>query len=207
MLADTEGQHVLWGQWTACSGSLQRDVAIRTALVSKESCASLLRALSTAEDKHNYCIPSVEDHLEIEAVGYVLKGWVEAGEAIGDLDSMDPWAGDLSRQSLRPASWVVERGSLREEIDGETWIGARPGVVLKRQSWAAGDRYGDREEDHGDRLLASKKFTENLVERTGMVLVREIAVTHRFATGQYDWSDENRRRKVVLEMLGTSDDF
>ncbi|MBD0328312.1 MAG: hypothetical protein ICV68_17975, partial [Pyrinomonadaceae bacterium] len=59
------------------SSSFNLTVTVDSALVSPSTAGALVRALQTIDDPLDYCLPSVTDHLEIDAPPYRLKGWLD----------------------------------------------------------------------------------------------------------------------------------
>jgi hypothetical protein len=201
-LLEAGGRKVLWGQWTSCNGNLRRTVRVRSALVNRDAGSALLSALRTVENTHDYVIPEAESSHEISESGYVMKGWVCELYPAGDIDAVDPWAGDLSSMIVQPADYIVDRLNLEHDTQEYSWCGAETACSLKRQCWADGDRHGEHEADNGDRLLGDVAFIDALVQKTGMLLVREVQVAHRYREHTDTWRPENERQKTQIDLIG-----
>jgi hypothetical protein len=171
-------------------------------LVNRDAGSALLSALRTVENTHDYVIPEAESSHEISESGYVMKGWVCELYPAGDIDAVDPWAGDLSSMIVQPADYIVDRLNLEHDTQEYSWCGAETACSLKRQCWADGDRHGEHEADNGDRLLGDVAFIDALVQKTGMLLVREVQVAHRYREHTDTWRPENERQKTQIDLIG-----
>ncbi|MBP1807654.1 hypothetical protein [Rubellimicrobium aerolatum] len=200
------GQRIaLWGRWTAGQARLRQMVSVSTALVNRSGSDALVRALRSFKNPDDYALPEHRGSWEIGVINHVLKGWFEEREASTDWDDKDPWAADLPRQDLAPADWVTHRLQLAPRDYGRTWLGKHPDVRLRVEAWSEGERYEDREVDRGTRVTADEAFIEELVQRTGMLLVRKISVERRVANHQGNWKPEQRRRRATINLLGHLD--
>jgi hypothetical protein len=200
LLADMKDEVCAWGRWTARTGRLLRTVDVSSALVSRSTAPALVRALQTAEDPNDYRLPNADDSFEIGTINYVLRGWIEYQDAAADFDAQDYWAADLSLGALRPGAWAIERLGLQADRLGRVWSVDDQALWIRRQSWSTGERYGDEEQDRGDRLLASPTLLNELCTRTGMTLLREVVVQHDL-TGSDAWDGSKRRRQASLRLI------
>ncbi|WP_156916843.1 hypothetical protein [Leisingera aquimarina] len=201
---ENAGGVVLWGRWTSVSGQLRRNVEVRTALVNQESAPALVRALRTVGSVHDYCIPAADGISEINHIGFVLRGWINEADPDGDIDSTDPWAGDLRTSLIMPAEFITDRLDLQRDKSGLKWFGHRAEVSMERQCWAEGERYGEREENNGDRLIATSSFVEDVIQKTNMAVLSEIRVQHFYGHGINSVEKENRQERTWVKLIGST---
>ncbi len=201
---ETANGKVLWGRWTSLLGQLRRSVDVRTALINSEAAPSLIRALRAAKNPNDYDIPTAENYSEINLDGYVLKGWVHDVDLTGDIDVSDPWAADIRNSLLMPAKFIADRLGLLRHDSELRWYGRSPECALELQCWAEGMRYGERETNNGDRLVATNDFIEEVVQKTGMVFISKVQVRHNYGRGSELWDNKNCCERTWIELLGST---
>lgn len=199
-LTDTDREICVWGSWVARAGRLIRRVRVSTALVSAATAPALVRALETTPDPMDYRLPDTDASFEFGTPRYVLRGWIADYQVTSVFDEHDPWAADMSVGVLRPRSWIVERLLLKEDKLCCTWTAPDTERRMIRQSWSEGERDGDEERNSGDRLMASRSLIDDLYMRTGMVLLREVTVTHEYS-GSSSWEENKRGKRINIGLV------
>ena len=186
---------VVWGSWSCANAKHVQTVRVCSALVAPDRSAALLRALGTADNVHQYVIPSADCEGQIDSAGFVLRGWLVQRDSVGDLDRKDKWSGDVIWPAPAPAADIVKLMAIETDSDGRVWRDAKKRVVMSSQVWG-GVNTGDDEEkpEGGNRLRASVDFVTKLLRRSGRDLIVEVRI------------DQRRRRSRWRSDPGEQDD-
>ena len=196
LLGLSEDRLNLFGHWNTAFGDRQEEVYIRSALVTPERAASLLRALQTATDPYNFRIPAAADGAEIDESGFQLKGWVEEDSRESKLDEFDPWAGSIRYPPLMPAKFVCDLLQLEGDRECRVWqrrTKSIPKEVIWSRVWGSyRSRDFETEGEDGRRLQASKTFLNEFLRQMNMDLIVKVEVTRSIRSNHYERSqDEN----------------
>ncbi|GLI39493.1 hypothetical protein KI811_15765 [Geobacter hydrogenophilus] len=191
VLSVDEDRMTLWGRWTSMSGRREENVNISSALVSSDRSASLLRALQTASNPHDYCIPAAnDDRMEFDSMGFQLKGWVNNRDHDSKLDQYDPWAGDIRYPTLKPANFVCELLQIQSDSEFRSWHLQSEGTrkeVLWSQVWGScRSKDDDSETESGRRLIASSAFVQELLGKSNMDLIVEVEIERDMRRYRYE---------------------
>ena len=186
----------LFGHWNTVFGEREEEVYIRSALVTPERSASLLRALQTATDSHSFSIPDAGSDIEIDESGFQLKGWVEEGYWESKLDEFDPWAGSIRYPPLKPAKFVRDLFPLEGDRECRVWqlrTKSMPKEVIWSRIWGSyRSRDFETEGEDGRRLQASKTFVIEFLRRMNMDLIVKVEIKRSICRNHYKWNkDEN----------------
>ena len=190
-----EGRLNLWGKWNITSGQQEERVDISSALVTSDRSFALLRALQTAIDLYAYRIPGTGDDLEIDELGFQLKGWVEDYNFETGRDGFDPWAGGIQYPPLKPAKFVCDLFQLKTDRECRVWQLETEGgrkEVLWVQVW--GSDYGqsyEAEGERGRRLQASPTFITKFLGKMNMDLIVEVQIERRILRDHYERSKDD----------------
>ena len=185
----------LWGFWTAVSDRRKETVYIRSALVSPDHSISLLKALQTASNPHDFCIPDADNRLEIDEFGFKLKGWIEDHKTDRGIDEFDPWSGDIQFPPPKPASFIRDLFYLESESDCRVWkikTEKKNMEMIWSQVWGnlIQQEYAS-DSNHGDRLQASYAFIKKMLIKTNMDLIVNVEIDRRFCRYRYErYEDE-----------------
>lgn len=192
---------ILWGHWTEANADCEQSTSIRSALVTTEKSESLLRALSSAKDAHDYSIPAADDRwVEISESGFELKGWILDQDCERKLDEYDRWAGGVSFPPSCPAPFFVEKMKINSDLDLRFWKDKRENIVIESQVWGYYDE-GKRNErsnpNRGNRLQVSSSFMTSTLYELDYDLIIEIQIDRRPSYRPYksDDTDDNERIK------------
>ena len=163
---------------------------VASALVSPDRSASLLRALQTATNPHDFRIPDADDDLQIESGAFQLKGWVVNRTRDKGLDRFDPWAADISYPAIKPACAVIKLLGLVSDSEHREWyISSREqqDAVLWSQVWGYyNDGDDEKERGQGRRLQAPLSFLTDLLTAVGMDLIVEVEIERRKRRLRYE---------------------
>lgn len=180
----------LWGRWTSIEGRRKEHVHVGSALVSSDRSDSLLRALQTTTNPHNYRIPVAGDNLEIDEFGFQLKGWIEVQDCYSKLDEYDPWAGDIRYPPPKPARFVCELLQLESDSELRVWryqAEGTPKDTLWSQVWGSyRSKNDDSEGESGQRLQAPREFVVEFLNKMNMDLVVEVEIERNIRRHRYE---------------------
>jgi hypothetical protein len=180
----------LWGGWTTISGDQKETVSVYSALVSSDRSASLLSALQTASNPHDYRIPGADDDLEIDKFEFQLKGWVEDLVVDSGLDEFDPWAGEIHYPPLKPAKFVLDLLQIESDIECRVWRFHKDGAIkeiLWSQVWGSYSPKDDEsEQERGRRLQASPAFVKEFLGKINMDLIVKVEIERRLNRYHYE---------------------
>lgn len=191
------GYMTIWGRWSNLDTSRKKSISVNTALVSRERSASLLRALQTTANPHDYRIPDANDDLQIDNGPYQLKGWVIDRPSESGIDESDPWAGGVCFPTPEPAAHVIELMQLSADSDRRLWsTPSCPVPALRSETWGYYQQKDSTEEPSGSRLHASINFVVKYLTATGMDLVIEVEIQRRSRNQRYDSRDSDELRNI-----------
>jgi hypothetical protein len=183
----------VWGSWTELDSNREESLAVHSALVLPERSQSLLRALQTTLNPHDYRIPDADDDLQINEGGFQLKGWIIDRTHDRGMDHLDPWSGGINYGPPSPAPEVVDRFGLTTDADRRAWrIGSETKLVMASQVWGFFQEKDDeRERPSGRRLQASFEFVVEFLRSIGMDLIVEVEIQRRIRRRSYEAGDDD----------------
>jgi hypothetical protein len=200
VLCPAEGHYALYGYWTNVDDRREEHIHVSSALVSPERAQSLLRALQSTRNPHDFRIPPAGDDLEIDHSEFQLKGWVSSHTRDRELDGFDPWSGSISYPPPRPAKYIAEMLGLSTDTHRRQWQIGDGGPAAMSVSW--GQHKEKREEGevvHGSRLQASTEFVVQLLKKTGMHLIVEVEINRKHGQRRYDSSSREEGFEYPLQ--------
>lgn len=191
------GYLTVWGRWSNRDTSRNESISVNTALISRERSASLLRALQTTANPHDFRIPDANDELQIDQGPYQLKGWIVDRPSERGLDESDPWAGDVRFPAPEPAAFVIEMMQLSTDSDRRVWLAPLSlAPTLRSETWGHFPERNSSEQPSGSRLLASIQFVVKFLTAVGMDLIVEVEIQRRSRHQRYESSDDNELRNI-----------
>lgn len=167
----------VWGSWTISDSELEQSVHITSALVSPDKSITLLRALGTANDFHDYALPSAESEMEIDEFGFELKGWIVSHSRDRGVDGQDRWAGGICFPPPMPAPYIIDEMALGLDLDRRLWLGRDKSIVMASQVWGHYDearRHESSNSERGSRLQVSLEFLTLMLAKIGRDLIIEV---------------------------------
>lgn len=204
----------VWGYWTTADSDREQSIHIRSALVSPNKSLALLRALSSADNVHDYAIPTAEDDMEIDEAGYSLKGWIDDHSRDRGLDGDDRWAGGVRFPPPMPARHIIGLMGIKTDADRRQWRDAEGTVMLASQVWGHYDenkRNDSHDPECGDRIQATAGFMSGLLAKLGCVLIIKVEIGRRRRYRSYESHiDDDKRRvptRAKLYLLGSDGRF
>lgn len=204
----------IWGDWTEADSERQQSVHISSALVSPDSSLALLRALSTVNDVHAYAIPSAGSDMEIDQLGFLLKGWIGDHSRDRGLDGQDRWAGGISIPPPMPARGVIDLMRLQTDSDSRIWRSDGESIIMASQVWGHYDeakRHESSNPERGSRLQASLDLLTDMLTKLDRKLIIEVQIGRQRRHRSYESSVEDDKEKVPtmarLYLLGSDGRF
>lgn len=192
------GYLTVWGRWSKLDTSREESISVNTALVSRERSASLLRALQTTANPHDFRIPDATDDLQIDKGPFQLKGWIVDRPSERGIDESDPWAGEVRFPAPEPAAFVAEMMHLSTDSDRRLWLAPFiPVPALRSRTWGYYQEKNSSEQPSGSRLLASIQFVVKFLTAIGMDLVVEVDIQRRSRHQSYDSRDSDELRNIT----------
>jgi hypothetical protein len=199
----------VWGHWTAADSDTEQSAHIGSALVSPDKSFALLRALGTAKGVHDYALPTAESDLQIDEIGFELKGWIVDDSHDRGLDSQDRWAGGISFPPPMPAPYIIDAMGLETDSDWRLWLDREKSVVMASQVWGHFDearRHESSDPERGSRIQASLTFLTTLLAKLGRDLIIEVKIDRRRRSRPYEsgveYDKERIPTKARLYLLG-----
>ncbi len=165
------------------------NVRISSALVAPDTGHSLVRALQTSDDSHDYRLPPAGNDMEIDDEEYKLRGWINECSSDPRLDKKDTFNHGIRMIESTPSKNVIEVLDLcRSEDYPVSWIDKDNGEkVFIYEAWADVRDDSNREEyisgeeviSDGHRLKVSSKSLNTYLNKIGFDLIVEVEITRR----------------------------
>jgi hypothetical protein len=182
----------VYGWWGDGDSDREESFVISTALVSPLASDSLLNAL-TACPPRDFKLPEYEEeHMEIDAHRFELKGWIWHEDTYVRLDEFDPHAGTIPYPPYQIGASIVKTLQMSVGIDLRKWyLPESGGASVISELW--GTEKISHDEDplrQGRRLSASLIFLKNLCTVLDCKLIIKVQVERRFRQKKYSSSEE-----------------
>lgn len=192
------------GHWVDIEHNREEHYYITSALVSEETAESLLYALSTSQNNHDYSLPDYDDEMEIEEPPFILKGWIQDGEVLQRLDKFDLHAAKVDYPPLTVSSPIVEHFDLKTDCDQREWfLPHEKKACLRSEVWCD-EPPQDRDQTirHGSRFGASLSFLQRLCEETQQSIIIEVELdrylSDPYTRRNYGTRENHKAHKVYL---------
>jgi len=195
----------LWGRWTEANTSLEQSVQISSALVSHEKSEALLRALSTADDVHDYEIPSFGSDSEISTSGFELRGWIVNSGESARLERLDRWAGEVSFPPPYPAPFFAELMHIEPDADLRIWRTRDSANVIETRVWGHYDeakRHESSNPNRGNCVQVASLFIPLMLKALDRDLIIEVQIDRRRRYQPYEshGSDDDERSRTSAKL-------
>ncbi len=197
------------GNWQEKKDERTESFFVSSALVSKETADSLLRALATCSDPHDYKLPNYgEENMEIDSDVFQLHGWINERSISKRLDEFDPYADRVDYPPYTLGDAIKERLGLTLDHEGKLWFANNFNeIALICETWASYRERRDEEPDQsGMRLKANLSFLKDLCNKLDCELIfdvgikREISYRHSSSERKYA---EPQHKIFILSEDGT----
>ena len=182
----------LWGAWSEVN-SKAKSISIRSSLVATHSSSALWRALQSAENSHEYCLPKAgEEGLEINEELFQLKGWINEQEYLDtSVFKYDIWSASLKFYGLRPSSEIISLMNLTTDKLTKNWFNSQDEEVLKLKIWGEFES-PNQEYSNGYKFLASKGFVIELLNKINMDMIITVGIGRRHNYGSYEYRNDDK---------------
>jgi hypothetical protein len=190
ILGERDGEIRLnvFGSWDDGDSEREESYYITSSLVSIATAQSLLNALSTCSNYHDFKLPEYEeDRMEINLEPFLLKGWVYQEEVYKRLDEFDPHSAKVEYPPYSIGGSIVEQMKLSSDLEKREWkLPEEENASVVCEIWTP--MYDNHEDDlvgHGKRLVASLSFLKKLCMEYQSDLIIEIQISRRFRQKSY----------------------
>ena len=189
-------------------------VRISSSLVNIDTGLSLIRALQTSDDSHDYRLPPANNEFEIDDGPYLLRGWISEHSGDSRLDEKDTFNHGVRMIESIPSEEVVKVLGLRQSSSYPvSWIDASGADrVLVYEAW------GDIEDDsrqkeyiydenvisNGQRLNISSHYLKKYLNEVDLDLILEVEITRRASKDgitEYNEDSKKEARYARLYLL------
>ncbi|WHI47212.1 hypothetical protein [Microbulbifer sp. VAAF005] len=163
-------------------------VRISSSLVNPDRGLSLIRALQTSDDSHDYRLPPTNHESEIDEGPYLLRGWISEPSGDSRLDEKDTFNHGVRMIEGMPAEEVVKMLGLRRSKNYPvSWVDSEANTIFTYEAWGDVIEYSRQKEYiHGDdvvsdghRLKISSHHLEKYLNEVNLDLILEVEITRR----------------------------
>ncbi|MDH5937947.1 ATP-binding protein [Vibrio splendidus] len=192
-------------------------VRISSSLVSPDTGLSLVRALQTSDDSHDYRLPPASHEFEINDDPFSLRGWLCEQSGDARLDETDVFNNSVRLIESKPSENVVEiLGLCQSDNYPVSWFVSSSGdKVFYYEAWGdvrddsrqAEYIYGDDVISNGHRLKVSIDHLKQYLDKVGFDLIIEVEITRRVTEDgikKYNEESEKEARYARLYLLRRS---
>ncbi|MDO7085901.1 hypothetical protein WNY51_08340 [Pseudocolwellia sp. AS88] len=183
------------GSWSDNNGSGNNETySISSALVSVNNSASLLKALVSCKNPHDYKLPSYnEEQFELDDSSFKMKGWLNEPDEYKKLDEIDPYAGELKFPMRRISKEYEELLNLNYCLLTRKYMDDKGSSQGFSETWTDtrnNDRYSESTIRDGDRLYLSLDTLKHLCAQTKLSLIFEVSIKRQNSTHDRDVPDD-----------------
>jgi hypothetical protein len=183
------------GSWSDNNGSGNNEnYSISSALVSVDNSASLLKALVSCKNPHDYKLPSYnEEQFEFDDSSFKMKGWLNEPDEYKKLDEIDPYAGELKFPMRRISKEYEELLNLNYCLLTRKYMDDKGSSQGFSETWTDtrnNDRYSESTIRDGDRLYLSLDTLKHLCAQTKLSLIFEVSIKRQNSTHDRDVPDD-----------------
>ncbi len=183
------------GYWSDNDGDREEQFHACSALVSPESSSSLLNALSTCSNPHDFKLPDyVAEEFEIDEQPFQLKGWLNKQSRDSYLDEFDPYSGGIEYPPYKIGDSFIQKFDLSTDKEQRQWyLPNTESASLISELWGYKQRQDrDMPARHGNRITASIEFLKDLCATLEREIIIEIQIERRIIQKSYNArSEEN----------------
>jgi hypothetical protein len=177
------------GSWDDNDRERNEKFYITSALVSPETASSLLNALTTCINPHDYKLPNYqEDDMEFKTMPFKLHGWIYSDPQEKRLDEFDPYSGDISYPPYQIGKSFVEQFGLTSDVDQREWyLTDTTKASLVCELWSEKTSgYKDDLPRCGNRMITSLAFLTKLCADLQRDLIIEVQIKRNYLRKSYN---------------------
>jgi len=190
----------IYGSWDDCDSEYgnNENIYISSALVSPKTSQSLLNALTTCQNPHDFKLPNYkEEDMELEQAPFELKGWIKSHSSDTGIDEFDPHAGEISYPPYSVGeSFVKQFGLSCDKFEREWYLPGIAQASLATEIWSL-KRRTERERffRSGNRMHASLEFLKKFCNTLKYELILKIEIQRREHRSYYTRSGDESKYK------------
>lgn len=175
------------GYWDERSNSKTENFIVASALVSSASSQSLMNALSTTENPHDFKLPYYdEEDMEVDSPPFKLKGWLTERNVTKGIDAHDLFVAELTYPPYQIGKNVIDALNLVNSKDNKIYyspISPDPSIITKLWSSPRESRDEEPAQD-GMTMKCTLDFVKHLCKTLNCELIIEIQIqrniSHRY---------------------------
>ena len=176
------------GSWSDSDSQRQETFYITSALVSQKTSQSLLNALSSCLNPHDFKLPDYqEENMEFNESPFELQGWIYRDSESEGLDAADPHAGRIDYPPYRIGNSIADRLQLSVDLEQRTWyMPTTNEESLVCELWNLSEREDEEEAPrHGKRMSVSLESLTTICSTLERELVIEVQIQRRLRRSSY----------------------
>ena len=166
----------------------------RLPLVSVENSASLLKALVSCKNPHDYKLPSYnEEEFELDDSSFKMKGWLNEPDGYKKLDEIDPYAGELKFPMQRISKEYEELLNLNYCLLSRKYIDDKGISQGFSETWTESrnnDHYNESIIRDGNRLYLPLDVLKQLCTKTKLSLIFKVSIKRQSSNYDEDVPDD-----------------
>lgn len=195
------------GSWSENSSSVSGTYYVTSALVSTNTSESLLNALSTCEDFHDFKLPNYKERgMEINSGKFELRGWINERNMSRGIDEFDPFAAEIYYPPYSIGKKIKKVLGLKASDNGKKWIlksSLTPALITSLYGNYNNSR-DDEPEQKGIKMMGSLEFLKLLCIELQCELIIEVQIG-RNTYHRYRTDDEKYKKSVNRIFILSSD--
>lgn len=174
----------VFGSWEERDSKREESYYVSTALVSPAASQSLLNALTTCSDPHDFKLPDYqEESMEFESYPFVVKGWIWREYTDNRLDQYDTHAGQIAFPPYQVGKSIAEKLGLSFDSEQREWfLPNTDKASILSELWGISKSSPD---EGGERMSASLAFLNKLCLILECELIFEVQINRRFKRISY----------------------
>ena len=172
----------VYGSWEDGDSERSEEFYISSALVSPQASQSLLNALTSCSNPHDFKLPDYEEkRMEYNSYPFELRGWVCRQNKDNRLDEYDPFSGQIAYPPYKIGQSIVEKLGLIVDSEQREWfLPKTKKASLLCELWSTNRTSNDKDSfRHGERLSASLTFLKKLCIDLECELIFEVQINRQ----------------------------
>ncbi|MBM7571577.1 ATP-binding protein [Aquibacillus albus] len=194
----------IFGSWTEGNNDCEESFLVSSALVSPQGAQSLLNALTSCSDPHDFKLPDYQEgRMELNLEPFNLRGWVWSEYIPKRIDEFDPHAAKIDYPPYQIGESIIKKMGLSVDSDLRKWLlpNTNTESIICR-IWSTNNNEPDDEPFRkGNRLSASITFLKKLCTIMKCELIIEVQIRHRYKRNAYLGRDEEREYKPPFNKI------
>ena len=187
----------VWGNWSVEKSNFVQEINVQSALVCRDKSLALLRALSSAEYVSHYRIPIADEVIQLDEIGFMLRGWIGVDREQSKFERKDYWSGGVMFPPPVPINDIVESMGLSADLDKRNWFDNKGNSVMVSHMWSGQETIGQEQYSEylnsGNRLRVSFEFVKELLAKFDFDMIIEVEIEIRQRNSQYQTENQNVR--------------